>query len=132
MSISLKTLYDQVQSMSTSGVKTLSKGTNGYMEFQNGFIINWGLSTQGPPPGSPDVWNSYKFSKPFSSSCTAVVTGDIAGEYNRQNNPSNLRNISKTGFELLLFDYFTVYWIAIGYLITNSIRSLLGGGLKWL
>ena len=115
MSISLKVLYDQVQGISTSGVKTLSKGTNGYMEFQNGFIINWGISNKGPNPGASTIWNSYNFSKPFSVACVGIVTGDLAGHPEKQNNPVSLRNVKTTGFDLLLYDSFTAYWIAIGY-----------------
>ena len=124
MAISLKALYDQVQSINTSGgIKSLNKSSTGHIEFYNGIIINWGITDIGTPPGASTVWKSYKFSKPFSSKCASVCTGDIAGQYTGKNNPVNLRNISTSGFEITIFDSFTAYYIAIGYLITNRIKG---------
>ena len=111
MSISLKALYDQVQSIKTSGlnVTSISLGTNGWCFFSNGLQICWG------GPAGPKV----TYPKAFTTATLNVITG--AGN-NVSNNfcDSNPTSVSKTGFSMYWNDSRNkVRYIAIGYLITN-------------
>ena len=124
MSISLKALYDQVQSIKTSGlnVTSISLGTNGWCFFSNGLQICWG------GPAGPSV----TYPKAFTTATLNVITG--AGN-NVSNNlhDTNPITVTKAGFKMYWNNSNNkVRYIAIGYLISNSIRSLLGGGLRCL
>ena len=126
MSISLKALYGQVQGLSLSGisVKNFVKSQNGYIEFSNGLLIQWGRGAG---------WINYP--KAFPNTVFSVTS---SSQHNAGWNEDTVINgISNAGFCSHLARYGTDFsvscnWIAIGCLITNSIRSLLGGDLGWL
>lgn len=115
MAISLKALYDQVQSISLSGVKSVSKSKSGYMEFHNGVILNWGETELGSWGGSAPNTPTYNFAKPFPN---AVIGAYVGEKYNRQHgnyNPVCITQLTTTSISFQLYERFSGYWIAIGY-----------------
>ena len=123
MSISLNNHESRIKSLessvSTTAVYTTGTGTNGrWFKFAGGLIIQCGKSGNG----------SKAFPIKFPNACTGFVTAGTnpTSSYNATNfsfNDMNFGTSSKPG---------SVPWLAIGYLISNSIRSLLGGGLRCL
>ena len=129
MSISLKALYDQVQNIETlSGIKSISLNQLGYIEFSNGLIINWGNT----PNANNGKDITTKFAKAFTKTCYAITCGNYYGKPSAEWNAITIKSFNTTQFVTVHYDGYAAHWIAIGYLITNSIRSLLGGGLGWL
>lgn len=106
-------------------------GESGYVSFSNGFKMTWG-KVWVPNRETPVVKMTYPFNTTTMSLLTTIdnsqyLAGDLA-DY------AHVFNVTKSQFSIRVGvdGGRTVRWIAIGYLITNSIRSLLGGGLRWL
>ena len=117
MSISLKSLYDQVQSMKTSGihVTSYSKGKKGHIFFDNGFQINWNSAQQ--------TSITETFSKAFTNTCNCVTIGTTWTDQ-QDMNQSVVTSLTKNGFRwVTTLPGLTFHYIAIGYLITNRLLT---------
>ena len=123
MSISLKSLYDQVQSIkNTTVISEYSNANPGFIKFNNGLQICYGKFGQ---------TSRQNFAKAFSNTCVSVVAHCIYGRVVADGD-INITSIDNNGFNCAVRLNTNHTYIAIGYLISNSIRSLLGGGLEWL
>ena len=126
MSISLKALYDQVQSIKNSGlsVSEWSKLDSGYILFNNGLLINYGASKN----------RKVTFIKQYPNKVLQIVVSPHTDRlYSSYAEHYKISSLTNSGYQLATDDtYKGSRYIAIGYLISNSIRSLLGGGLGWL
>lgn len=110
MSISLKALYDQVQSISNKSiaVEYMDNGTKGYAnigELQIRF-------------GRKGNVTSETFLKPFSTKCICVCNANNASAGN-DNSDTQVTSYNVSGFSTKR-SYASNY-IAIGYLITNRL-----------
>ena len=122
MSISLKALYDQVQGIKNSGlsISEWNPDSHGYVLFSNGLLINWGTDTT-------------TFKKSYSNQCVVVLSCPHKNATTSYAEHWSVNTITKTGFTIHNTGYSDKNrFIAIGYLITNSIRSLLAGDPGWL
>lgn len=106
MSISLKSLYDQVQSIKNSGLTVTSKNINfnrGHIKFSDGLTINYGVGA------------NVTYSTPFSNTNYALVIGPY-GNKDQSLNDFRITSRTTSGFRLTYYssDYSSRY-IAIGY-----------------
>ena len=132
MSISLKALYDKVNSFETSK-STWTKGSNSngswFKESSTGLLIQLGKTSM-----STDDTKTITLPTSFASTTYSVsVNSEQSGNYTEWTNGHAIYNLNKSSFVISgRTEGCNRVWIAIGYLITNSVRSLLGGGLGWL
>ena len=132
MSISLKALYDKVNSFEASK-STWTKGsnTNGswFKESSTGLLIQLGKINI-PTDNTRTVTLPTSFA---STAYSVSVNSEQSSNYTEWTNGHVIYNLNKSSFVISgRTEGCNRVWIAIGYLITNSIRSLLGGGLGWL
>ena len=85
------------------GIIAQSLGTNGYVKFANGLILQWGYKP------ATATWTKITFPIAYSSDCYSVVTMNY-GHYGSSGSPS--KDKSTTGFYTLQ-DY-PITWIATG------------------
>ena len=90
------------------GITALDDNSNGYAEFNNGFLIQWGRSeavTQYERLKEYDV----SFKIPFSSHCFAVFPAGIHGGITNNGRAFvvQLEDFSLSGFSYKLYDWYT-------------------------
>ena len=121
MSISLNNHESRIKALenrpSGGTITSQSLNGNGYVKFSNGLMFQWG--------------NGKTFPTSFPNACLRVIATYSQTGGADDNADIVVVSMSKTGYSVYRNGYNT-YFFAIGYLISNSIRSLLGGGLKWL
>lgn len=132
MSISLKALYDKVNSFEASK-STWTKGsnTNGswFKESSTGLLIQLGKMNI-----PTDDTKTITLPTSFASTAYSVsVNSEQSIHYTEWTNGHAIYDLKTDSFVISgRTESCNRVWIAIGYLITNSIRSLLGGDLRWL
>ena len=102
-----------LESNSSLSVTQWVKSENGYIQFSNGVIINWGTTKT--------------FTKPFPSAALGIALAPTKKGYNSYVEHISVTSLTKTGFTTQTTGFPTKF-IAIGYLITNSIRRV----ISWL
>ena len=103
---------------SNGGIVAQSLGTNGYVKFNNGFILQWGHLSSVP---QNQQWQSVTFPISFTSAAYTVLAtlGRSAGASGTIAALVNTNAITKTGFQVM-GDFDTnastgnIYWIALG------------------
>ena len=132
MSISLSNHESRITALENKSGISLTSGS-GWVDFSNGLQMRFGYKTLS---GNDESWRTYDFQKAFTNNCISICSGDSPGS-TLSGHITHIKYINRSQFAIAS-DYAgvptttTSYYIAIGYLISNSIRSLLGGGLGWL
>lgn len=83
-----------------------SKAANGYFQFGNGLIINWGVTTAG---GEQTI----TFAKAFTTTNIAITHTRATADGTNDNDAIN--TITKTNFKLRIYGGAGGRWIAVGY-----------------
>lgn len=123
MSISLNNHESRITALENKSGISLTSGS-GWVDFSNGLQMRFGTINRSS--------GNISFMKSFTQTGVTIVGSTY---YNRRlsDNDFTVTSFNKTGFGYALNASCNLgYYIAIGYLISNSIRSLLGGGLRWL
>ena len=109
MSISLKALYDQVQSIKTSGlsVSEWNKSNSGYILFSNGLLINYGESKN----------RKVTFIKSYPNKVLQIVVSPHTDrQYSSYAEHYKISSLTNSGYQLATDDtYKGSRYIAIGY-----------------
>lgn len=126
MAISLKNIEDRVKALEKRGVSGWQKGSanGGYYtkETTTGLIIQWGKA------GS-SAWNvgvTVKFPVAFTN-LTSISVATVMNSFGDGDSGSwsdRIRNLSTTQFYTWA-NTGPIYWIAIGYLITDRLLNIL-------
>lgn len=99
----------------TNNISAASLGTNGYIKFNNGLIIQWGYSS------STNSVTNITFPTAFGSAFTVLVSAKTnktsQGNTGSQNNPTWC-NLGTTGFRFCIYDsgngFAGFSWLAVG------------------
>ena len=129
MSISLNNHESRIKVLENKSGGTIieSKLANpGFVKFSNGIIMNFGYKGT--------KIEHVTFPKPYTTT-PVIVASSRTTNTQGYSDVTIYDSITTTGFRIgfrTQESRFQPHWLAIGYLISNSIRSLLGGGLRWL
>lgn len=132
MSISLNNHESRIKALENSGSQNWTRGESStgiwWKDSKSGLLLQHSK-------GNMSNWGKITLPKSYSSTtsfCVVANHGNRTSAWTPTKSSGTCGVVSTDTIVVYSAERVTFNWITIGYLISNSIRSLLGGGLGWL